>query len=78
MAIQETICDPPPVRANSLLMPHPSNPKELFLFAGEIYTGSPPVAKFYNDLYVYHTEVPSLCVYIYIYTRDILWRFGDW
>ncbi|KAK6539238.1 hypothetical protein TWF694_009479 [Orbilia ellipsospora] len=56
MAIQETTCDPPPVRANSLLMPHPTNSKELFLFGGEIWTGSPPVAKFYNDLYVYHTE----------------------
>ncbi|KAK6340141.1 hypothetical protein TWF730_001911 [Orbilia blumenaviensis] len=56
MAIAETICPPPPVRANSLLMPHPTNSKELFLFGGEIYTGTPPVAKFYNDLYVYHTE----------------------
>ncbi|EPS41812.1 hypothetical protein H072_4204 [Dactylellina haptotyla CBS 200.50] len=56
MAIQETVCDPPPVRANSLLMAHPTNAKELFLFGGEIWTGSPPVAKFYNDLYVYHTE----------------------
>ncbi|KAF3925286.1 hypothetical protein ABW20_dc0107104 [Dactylellina cionopaga] len=56
MAIQESLCDPPPVRANSLLMPHPTNSKELFLFGGEIWSGSPPVAKFYNDLYVYHTE----------------------
>ncbi|KAF3265659.1 hypothetical protein TWF192_000304 [Orbilia oligospora] len=56
MAIAETICPPPPVRANSILMPHPTNSKELFLFGGEIYTGTPPVAKFFNDLYVYHTE----------------------
>ncbi|KAK6496886.1 hypothetical protein TWF481_001868 [Arthrobotrys musiformis] len=57
MAIAETLCAaPPPVRANSLLMPHPTNAKELFLFGGEIYTGTPPVAKFFNDLYVYHTE----------------------
>ncbi|KAK6338734.1 hypothetical protein TWF696_009545 [Orbilia brochopaga] len=57
MAIQEAVCDqPPPVRANSLLMPHPTNARELFLFGGEIFTGTPPVAKFYNDLYVYHTE----------------------
>ena len=68
MAIAETICPPPPVRANSILMPHPTNSKELFLFGGEIYTGTPPVAKFYNDLYVYHTEVLSRSTsYGYLY-----------
>ncbi|EWC43589.1 hypothetical protein DRE_01476 [Drechslerella stenobrocha 248] len=57
MAIQESLCDhPPPVRANALLMAHPTNSRELFLFGGEIWTGTPPVAKFYNDLYVYNTE----------------------
>lgn len=53
LKVTESASEPPSARSSATLLASPTNDKELLLFGGEYYNGA--LAKFYNDLFVYHT-----------------------